>query len=86
MWKQLTEWLTQMIVLARETQRNSDDIKQMRREIDDLTRAVERLAYEIRRVHDEEKHEREMLALRLENELLKFERRLAAGKTNEEEK
>lgn len=69
-----------MILLARETQRNSDDIKQMRREIDDLTRAVERLAYEIRRVHDEEKHEREKLALRLENEMLKFERRLPSGK------
>jgi len=27
MWKQLTEWLTQMITLAKETQRNSDDIK-----------------------------------------------------------
>ena len=43
MWKQLTEWLTQMIVLARETQRNSDDIKQMRREIDELARAIERV-------------------------------------------
>ena len=84
MWKQLTEWLTQMIVLARETQRNSDDIKQMRREIDELARAIERLAYEVRRGQDEEKHEREKLALRLENELLKFERRLPAGKTTEE--
>ncbi len=37
---------TEMIVLARETQRNSDDIKQMHREIDDLTRAVEGLADE----------------------------------------
>jgi hypothetical protein len=42
------------------------------------------LAYEVRRVQDEEKHEREKLALRLENELLKFERRLPAGKTTEE--
>jgi predicted nucleic acid-binding Zn-ribbon protein len=84
MWKQLTEWLMQMVVLARETQRNSDDIKQMRREIDELTRAVERLAYEIRRGQDEERHEREKLALRLENELLKFERRLPSGEKDKE--
>ena len=84
MWKQLTEWLTQMIVLARETQRNSDDIKQMRREIDELARALERLAYEVRRGQDEERHEREKLALRLENEMLKFERRLPNGKTTKE--
>ena len=80
MWKQLTEWLTQMIMLAKETQRNSDDIKQVRREIDEMTRAIERLAYEIKRTQDEDRHEREKLALRLENELLKFERRLPTGK------
>ena len=56
----------------------------MRREIDELAWAIERLAYEARRGQDEEKHEREKLALRLENELLKFERRLPAGKTTEE--
>ncbi len=80
MWKQLSEWLTQMIMLAKETQRNSDDIKQVRREIDEMTRAIERLAYEIKRTQDEDRHEREKLALRLENELLKFERRLPTGK------
>lgn len=56
----------------------------MRREIDELTRAVERLAYEIRRGLDEEQHERELLALRLENELLKFEKRLPSGEKDKE--
>ena len=79
MWKQLSEWLTQMVMLAKETQRNSDDIKQMRREMDEMARAIERLAYEIKRTQDEDRHEREKLALRLENELLKFERRLPSG-------
>jgi hypothetical protein len=85
MWKQLSDWLMQMIILARETQRNTDDIKQMRREIDELARAVERLAYEIRRVHDEESHEREKLALRLENEMLRFERRLPSMRDDKAE-
>ncbi len=65
MWKQLTEWLTQMIALARETQRNSDDIKQMRRDIDEMARAIERLAYEIKRTQDEARHECEKMALLL---------------------
>lgn len=84
MWKQLSEWLTQMIMLAKETQRNSDDIKQMRRDIDEMARAIERLAYEVKRTQDDERHEREKLALRLENELLKFERRLPSGKEEKE--
>ncbi len=42
----------QMIMLAKETQRNQDDIKQMRREIDEMARAIERLAYEIKRTGD----------------------------------
>ena len=51
----------------------------MRREIYEMARAVERLAYEIKRTQDEERHEREKTALRLEDELLKFERRLPSG-------
>ncbi len=52
----------------------------MRREIDEMAKVIERLAYEIKRPQDGERHEREKLALRLENELLKFERRLPSGK------
>lgn len=43
-------------------------------------RIVERVAYEVNRVADLDQHEREKLVLRLENELLKFERRLPTGK------
>ena len=45
MWKQLSKWLTQVVTLAKETQRNSDDVKQIRREMDEMARAIERLAY-----------------------------------------
>ena len=41
-----------------------------------MTIAVERLSSEIRRVRERDDNEREKMALRLENELLKFERRL----------
>ena len=44
-----------VITLAKETQRNSDDIKQMRRDIDDMARAIERLAYEVQKTRDEDR-------------------------------
>ena len=49
-------------------------------------RAFERLAYEIRRVNDKDDHEREKIILKLENELLKFERRLPSATKEEEPK
>jgi len=58
-----------------------------------MASALERLAYEVRRVSEKvdrasenEAHEREKLALRLQNELLKFERRLPPAKHSEDSK
>ncbi|CAN5800038.1 hypothetical protein BH23GEM3_BH23GEM3_02450 [soil metagenome] len=42
----------------------------------DLTAAVQLLARELERQRENEAHEREKMLLRLENELLRFERRL----------
>jgi hypothetical protein len=38
------------------------------------------LAFELSRVAERDAHEREKLALRLQNDLLRFERRLPEGK------
>jgi predicted nucleic acid-binding Zn-ribbon protein len=76
MWKQIYEALKQLLLLTQQTERNRAEIKELRQELDDLTSAVERLAYEVRRSGENETHEREKLVLRLENKLLKFERRL----------
>lgn len=40
------------------------------------TQAIRDLTHELLRLRDHDQHEREKLMLRLENELLKFERRL----------
>ena len=42
---------------------------------------VRHLSYELRRVAETDAHEREKLALRLENVLLRFERRLPGEKS-----
>jgi predicted nucleic acid-binding Zn-ribbon protein len=80
MWKQILELAKRLFMLAEDTKRNRDEIRELREEVRRLTGAVERLAYETRRVSDKEGHERKQLALRLENELLKFERRLPPAK------
>jgi hypothetical protein len=62
--------------LKEQTEKNTTDIKEIRQELRELTAAVQHLAYEIRRVDNDAGHEREKLILRLENTLLRFERRL----------
>ncbi len=46
-------------------------------------RAIERLAFEVQRTRDHDDSERRMLAPQLENELLKFARRLPPGDKTE---
>ena len=75
MWKQLISIVKKIFTLAEQTERNEGEIKEIRRELREVISAIERLAYELRRTSDRERSEREKLALSLENQLLKFERR-----------
>lgn len=76
MWKQILTTAKTLFLLVEKTKRNHDEIQEIRKEVRELTKTVERLAYEIHRVSEKNDHEREKLALRLNNELLRFERRL----------
>jgi len=87
MWKQLFNAIKQLVILTHQTERNREEIKNLSEQVRDLAHALERLAYEVHRVNEKvdyagknEAQEREKLGLRLENELLKFERRLPSGK------
>jgi predicted nucleic acid-binding Zn-ribbon protein len=91
MWKQLYEWAKQLLMLSQDTERNRADIKDVREELDRLTGVVQRLAFEVQRLGEKidygraaEANEREKLTLKLENEMLKFERRLLTGKSGED--
>lgn len=85
MWKQIYEALKQLLLLTQQTEKNRGEIKELRQELQELASVVERLAYEVRRTRDNEAHEREKMRLRLENDLLKFERRIP-GKHEREPK
>ena len=80
MWKQVFDFSGRLWGLLEDTQQNKSEIKALRPELRDLTADVRALAYELRRVAEHDLHEREKLALRLENELLRFELRLPAPK------
>lgn len=84
MWKEIWEAIKHFITVAEDSKRNREEIKEVRRQMDDMMRIMERMAYEIKHVADLDQHEREKLTLRLENELLKFERRLPSGKEDKE--
>lgn len=86
MWKQLYNAIKQLVLLTHQTERNREEIKNLSLQVREIALALERLAYEVHRVDEKtdyagrnEAQERDKLALRLENELLKFERRLPSG-------
>lgn len=90
MWKQLYETIKQLLLLTHKTEQNREEIKELRHQIRGLASALERLVYEVHRVNERidhaaenESHEREKLALQLQNELLRFERKLPPSQDKE---
>lgn len=51
----------------------------------DMALAIQRIAFEISRFRENDAHERDTIALRLETRLQQFERRLPSGTSGEEE-
>jgi hypothetical protein len=76
MWKKILEIAARLVTLGRELEQNRNDIKELRRDLLNLTLLVQRLSDEIRLNSNHEAAEREKLALQIDNELLKFERQL----------
>ena len=79
MLKQLYEFGMRLLDLTRDTESNKAGLEELREEVRSLSMAVRELAFEVRRIRENESHEREKMALRLENALLHFERRLPAS-------
>jgi hypothetical protein len=84
MWKRLLDLGARLLTLGKELEQNRADIKELRRDLLNLTLLVQRLSDEIKLTNQREANEREKLVLQLENEMLKFERRLPPSKDSEE--
>ncbi len=65
MWEKLLSAIKDFIVSGELTRRNSDDIRELRRRNEDLMLLVEKLAFEIQRIRENEAHEREKLLLKI---------------------
>jgi DNA anti-recombination protein RmuC len=90
MWQSFLFWINQLIFAGRELQDTRAEIRQMQQEAKEISAMMGRILLEIQRLHDSDHslqdhldtvrsdmiHEREKMLLQLENELLKFERRL----------
>lgn len=66
MWEKFFNSVRDFVIQSEMTRRNSDDIRELRRRNEEITLLVERLAFEIQRVKENEAYEREKLLLRLE--------------------
>jgi chromosome segregation ATPase len=80
MWKSLYEAIKSIFIISERVDRHDKDIESLKRDVQKLTLAIQALSHEINDISNREKSEREKLALQLENNLLKFEKRLPSGK------
>ena len=76
MLREVASALKELLLLRENTKKNTDDIAELQKDVKVLTAAIQQLVYEVRGNKDNEAHEREKMALRLQNELLRFGRRL----------
>ncbi len=76
MFRDIANALKELLLLRENTKKNTDDITDLQKDLKVLTAALQQLVYEVRGNKNDEAKEREMMALRLQNEMLKFERRL----------
>lgn len=83
MWKNIVDYSTRLVSVVQKQKKHEEDIKtltsevkKIREEFRDLTRVVERLAYEIQRDRDKAEADKRILLLEIENRFLRGERSL----------
>jgi hypothetical protein len=80
MWKQLLTLAARFWRIAEDVERVKTEVADLRQEFREMARVMDWLLSEMRHTRETDAHEREKLALRVENALLRFERRLPGGK------
>lgn len=80
MWQKLSDLAKSLFTFGEVLQQNRSDIKELQVEVRQISTALQLLAREVQHTRESERQEREKIMLQLENQLLKFERRLRPGK------
>lgn len=81
MLRELFDLVHAQLLLAREVQEAREGVKELRLNDQRLEARIEELARQLQ----QERHEREKLALKLDNTLMRFERRLPPGRSAAEQ-
>lgn len=76
MWKDFISFVQTVITLSREVAQNREEIKELKKTVIEHSLLLQRLADQIEMNRQTDRQEREKLALQLQVEMLKFERRL----------
>lgn len=92
MWKKIYDLFINFATLAQKVEKQEQKIQAQQREVRELTVFVQRLAFELERLRDEQRHaaereasERKLFQLQIENQLLKAGRQLPpSGKDSNE--
>ncbi|MBX3289356.1 MAG: hypothetical protein KF855_08410 [Acidobacteria bacterium] len=66
MWEKLFQGLKDLVFVLELSRRNSEEIKELKKRNDEIMLYVERLAFEIQRVRENEAHERDKILLKLD--------------------
>ncbi len=80
MWEKFISIIRDIVFLSEQGRRNAEEIKELRKRIEDLTLLSERLAFEIQRTRENEAHEREKLLLQLGTDSTKEKKKLLRKK------
>ena len=78
MWKKLYEFIIRVLTLAQTSARHDDQIEDLRQE-------MMHIASQVNRLSDRQKSDRELVKLWVENQLLKFEKRLLPPSSQKDE-
>lgn len=90
MWREILDYGRQLLMLTQTTERNTEDIKELRQEFDQLAGVTRHLTYtlqheiaslrqEIQHMRESERQARENEMLRIENALLRSGKQLPPG-------
>jgi len=83
MLEKIYDLLSRVFKLMTNVELHDKQIEKLNEEVKELNRLYRDLIIAINRVADRQESEREKILALVENELLKFERRLPSGKENE---
>ena len=72
-FKQLFEFVRQALFLQRDVLELKHDVASLERELHATNEAVRQLAFELQRINERERLEREKFVLKVENALLRYE-------------